>query len=74
MEIDGKMCPLKIELLADIQTAMGELMSIHNDEVIALLAEDFDRLSQLRNTLQAARDRKARLLESYREHVTSHGC
>ena len=74
MEIDAKMCPVKIEMLADIQAAMGELMSIHNNEVVALLAEDFDRLTKLRETLQAARDRKARLIEAYREHVISHDC
>jgi len=34
----------------DIQIAMGELMAIHNNEVIALLAEDFDRIAELRAT------------------------
>jgi len=67
-------CAEKLDLLKDIQAAMGELMAIHNNEVVALLAEDFDQVAQLKTTLQAARDRKARLIESYREHVTSHGC
>jgi len=67
-------CPVKIDLLKDIQTAMGELMSIHNNEVVALLAEDFERVAHLRTTLQVARERKARLIEEYREHVTEHGC
>jgi len=53
-----------------IQTAMGELMSIHNDEVIALLAEDFERLEKLRARLQMVRTRKAHLIERYRDHVT----
>jgi len=67
-------CPTKIELLKDIQTAMGELMSIHNNEVVALLAEDFDRVAQLKTTLQATRERKARLIDKYREHVMGHQC
>ena len=67
-------CPVKVELLKDIQAAMGELMSIHNNEVIALLAEDFERVSELKKTLQAVRDRKAKLIEQYREHVTAHSC
>ena len=53
---------------------MGELMDIHNSEVIALLAEDFTMLTDLRNKLQAARKRKAGLIDLYREHVESHGC
>ena len=67
-------CPIKVGLLKDIQTAMGDLMSIHNNEVIALLAEDFDRVADLKTTLQAVRERKARLIEEYREHVLGHAC
>ena len=67
-------CPIKVEYLKDIQNAMGELMSIHNNEVIALLAEDFDRVAELKATLQVVRDRKARLIEEYREHVMAHCC
>lgn len=53
---------------------MGDLMAIHNEEVAALLIEDFDSIAQLRKKLQAARDRKASLIDLYREHVCSHGC
>jgi len=53
---------------------MGALMSIHKDEVAALLIEDFDRITELRTKLQTAREHKASLIELYREHVTSHGC
>ena len=67
-------CPVKIDLLKDIQTAMGDLMSIHNNEVVALLAEDFERVAELKKTLQAVRERKARLIEDFREHVTGHQC
>ena len=67
-------CPRKVALLQDIQSAMGGLMAIHNDEVAALLREDFDSIAQLRTKLQAAREHKASLIELYREHVTSHGC
>jgi len=69
-----KDCPYKIQLFADIQAAMGNLLSIHNEEVVALLAEDFVRLQELRDTLQGSRDRKAKLIDDYREHVNSHGC
>ena len=53
---------------------MGELMSIHNNEVVALLAEDFDRVAQLKTTLQAVRERTAQLIDEYREHVMAHCC
>ena len=45
-------CARKVQLLADIQGAMGVLMAIHNEEVNALLAEEFDRIAELRATLQ----------------------
>jgi hypothetical protein len=61
-------------LLQDVQRAMGELMDIHNNEVVALLAEDFTRLAELRSRLQHARTRKAGLIDRYRAHVESHGC
>jgi len=67
-------CARKMSLLQGIQAAMGTLMSIHNDEVAALLREDFDGISELKTKLQAAREHKASLIELYREHVTSHGC
>jgi hypothetical protein len=67
-------CPRKMALQADVQAAMGALMSIHNDEVAALLNEDFDRITELTEKLKSARERKAGLIELYREHVTSHGC
>ena len=67
-------CARKTALLADVQAAMGALMSIHNDEVTALLNEDFDRITELRIKLQTVRERKAGLIELYRDHVTSHGC
>jgi hypothetical protein len=67
-------CISKVAILKDIQAAMGDLMAIHNNEVVALLAEDFDQVAHLKTTLQAARDRKAKLIELYREHVTAHGC
>ena len=67
-------CPRKLILLQDVQKAMGELMEIHNGEVVALLAEDFVTLAELRSQLQAARKRKAGLIDLYREHVESHGC
>ena len=61
-------------LLEEVQTAMGALMAIHNDEVAALFREDFDRITELRAKLQAARSHKASLIELYREHVIAHGC
>jgi hypothetical protein len=67
-------CARKMALLVEVQAAMGALMSIHNEEVAALLIEDFDSLAELRTKLQAARDRKASLIDLYSEHVTSHGC
>ena len=67
-------CARKMALLSDVRAAMDALMSIHNDEVTALLNEDFDRITELRIKLQTARERKAGLIELYRDHVTSHGC
>jgi hypothetical protein len=67
-------CPQKIALLASVQHAMGELMAIHNSEVVALLAEDFVLLDELRSKLRTARERKADMIDRYRAHVESHGC
>jgi hypothetical protein len=67
-------CARKRALMEDIRAAMGALMSIHNDEVTALLDGDFDRLTELRAKLEGARERKTGLIELYREHVASHDC
>jgi hypothetical protein len=67
-------CARKTALLEEVKTAMGALMAIHNDEVAALLKEDFERIAELRTKLHAARAHKASLIDLYREHVTSHGC
>jgi len=48
--------------------------AIHNNEVVALLAEDFERVEQLKTMLHATRERKAKLMEDYREHVMGHQC
>ena len=69
-----EVCARKTALLADVQAAMSSLMSIHNEEVAALLNEDFDRMTELKLKLQAARELKTSLMELYREHVISHGC
>jgi len=53
---------------------MGALMSIHNEEVAALLIEDFDSMAVLKAKLQGAREHNASLIELYREHVIAHGC
>jgi len=67
-------CARKTALLEEVQAAMGALMAIHNDEVAALLAGDFDKIAELRTKLSAARAHKASLIEMYREHVIGHGC
>ena len=67
-------CPRKVILLQEVQKAMGTLMQIHNDEVAALLREDFNGIIKLRRKLAAARDDKAAKIDAYRDHVTSHQC
>jgi hypothetical protein len=67
-------CARKTALLAEVREAMGALMEIHSDEVAMLLAEDFDRVEELRAKIQSARSHKESLIELYREHVISHGC
>ena len=67
-------CARKIVLQTGVQAAMGALLAIHNQEVAALLEDDFDKVEELRTMLQAARDHKASTIELYREHVMSHGC
>ena len=67
-------CERKAVLLTAIQVAMGALTEIHNEEVAALLKNDFDTIDQLRAKLQAVRDHKNSLIDLYRTHVTSHGC
>jgi hypothetical protein len=51
-------CSQKLALLQDVQRAMGELMEIHNSEVVALLAEDFVLLTELKSKLKKAREKK----------------
>jgi hypothetical protein len=53
---------------------MGVLMSIHTEEVAALLVEDFDSIAVFKTKLKVARDHKSELVELYRQHVASHGC
>ena len=67
-------CARKMARLEDVRSAMAALMAIHNEEVAALLREDFDGIAELKTKLGAARAHKASLIELYREHVTSHGC
>ena len=74
MRMPREECARKVALLQEVQAAMGALMAIHNDEVAALLTEDFDRITELRTKLSAARAHKASLIDLYREHVTAHGC
>jgi hypothetical protein len=69
-----KECSRKIVLQAGVQAAMAALLAIHNQEVAALLSDDFDRVEELRTTLKAARDHETSMVDLYREHVTSHGC
>ena len=70
----GTGCLRKEALLQDVQRAMGELMVVHNSELAALLADDFDLLVELKSKVQKAREKKTRLIDLYREHVQSHGC
>jgi len=67
-------CARKTALREEFQTAMDALIEIQGDEVAALLKDDFDQIAELKIRLQAARERKASLIELYREHVISHGC
>jgi hypothetical protein len=67
-------CARKSALIEDIKAAMADLIAIHNREVEALLAGDLDKITDLLQGLQAARNQKDALMELYREHVKSHGC
>ena len=67
-------CGRKIELLEDVQKEMGELMTIHSEEIAALLRKDAKEIIRLRRKLAAARDRKAAAIDLYMKHVTSHDC
>ena len=55
----------KIELLEDVQKEMGELMTIHSDEIAARLRKDAKEIIRLRRKLAAARDRKATAIDMY---------
>jgi hypothetical protein len=67
-------CARKAALMEDIKTAMSKLMAIHNAEVEALLLESFADMENFPTEIRIARERKASLVEQYREHVISHGC
>ena len=65
---------LKLALLRDVRAAMSDLLTIHNEEIEALLREDFDGMAELSKKLTTARAHKANLIELYRKHIESHGC
>jgi hypothetical protein len=67
-------CARKAAIKEDLQAAMAKLMAIHNAEIEAVLVENFDELEKFPTEIRIARERKARLVEQYREHVISHGC
>lgn len=71
---EAAVCFQKLSLLSARSDRDGRIDGDHNQGVIALLAEDLDRITELRASLQAARNHKARLIDLYREHVISHGC
>jgi hypothetical protein len=73
-ELHGEECARKVALLRDIRTAMGDLMDIHNQEILALIGEDFTRAEDFTILLESARSRKVELIELYREHIRNHGC
>jgi hypothetical protein len=72
--LTGRRVPRKAAIMQDVRRAFDQLLVIHETEIDALLHGDFDRLNDLDKRLRAARNRKASLVELYREHVTTHGC
>ena len=66
-------CDDKLRLMEDFMAAASDLVSVHNDQVNALLEDDpdFNRFDLL---IHLASERKRRAKYEYMVHLEKHGC
>ena len=67
-------CPDKSQLADDIRTAMNQIITLNKRQLEAVIAGNFAESQSLETQLATARRWKDRALETYKRHLTSHGC
>ena len=67
-------CPDKYGLMEDVRLAMSEVIALGNREMQAVIEGEFAKAEAIRSELVEVRKWKDSLIDSYRHHVTSHGC
>lgn len=67
-------CPEKKRLTAELTDAMKGIISIHNQEMEAVLAGQITDNGSLCAQLQKAIELKDRYREELKQHTTDHGC
>jgi hypothetical protein len=66
-------CDDKLRLMEDFMAAATDLVSVHNDQVKALLEDDAD-FSRFDLLIHLASERKRRAKYEYMIHLEKHGC
>jgi hypothetical protein len=66
-------CNEKVRLMEEFMTAASELVSIHNDQIKALIEDDPD-FSRFDLLIHLANERKRLAKYSYVAHLEKHGC
>jgi len=67
-------CPQAQSLIGEIEKVIGEILEIHKAELRAVTGGDHTTGPSTEVRLKQAREKKALLIERYREHVLSHDC
>jgi len=65
-------CPQAQALIDEIEKVIGEIVEIHNDELRSVTNGDYTTGPSTEVRLKQAREKKALLIERYREHILSH--
>jgi hypothetical protein len=67
-------CAYKHLLILQIKAVISELLKVHTDEFENVLNGNYDTRSVTEDRLRMAREKKALLIERYRDHVMEHRC
>ena len=74
MQPAGSTCLHKEALLADIQVAIRQMISFHQQELEAAIKPDLPTLERIDHELIEAQKWHDSLLAEYRRHIVDHGC
>jgi hypothetical protein len=62
-------------IIAQIRTAMADIMSIHNEELASVISGNLGpRDASIDHRLKELRELKALLMERFQRHRAEHGC